>query len=258
MGSLLDPFIAMWYRQVKRFWRAKPRVIGTFIQPIFWLLFFGLGFSAAFRAGGRTGVFLGLDYLSYLMPGVVLMTIFMGSFMSGISVIWDKEFGYLKVVLVSPASRKASIIGRSLGDATIAIIQGLVILFFGYLIVPTINLLNLIPFLIVSIIMSLSFASLGIIIATKMQTIEGFQLIINIITMPLLFLSGIFYPVSLAPLWIRVIALANPLTYAVDASRFLLLGVSEFSFIFDITLLISLSSIFLILAIYQFDKATIG
>jgi len=257
MRNVIDPFIAMWYRQIKRFWRAKPRVIATFTQPIFWLVFFGLGLSAAFKMGGRSGLFMGVDYLTFLLPGVALMTIFLSSFMSGISVIWDKEFGYLKVVLVAPSSRKASIIGRSLGDSTIALIQGLIILLIAYPLTPTLNLGNIPLFIVVSLLMSIAFASIGIIIATKMQTIEGFQLIVNLITTPFLFLSGIFYPIDVAPSWLRPIILANPLTYGVDAARLLLIGRGSFDLLTDITLLVLLSTIFLIIAVYQFEKATI-
>lgn len=258
MRDIVDPFIAMWYRQIKRFWRAKPRVIGTFLQPIFWLIFFGLGFSAAFGRAESPRVFMGFDYLTFLLPGVALMTIFMASFMSGISVIWDKEFGYLKVVLVSPASRKASILGRSLGDSTIAILQGLTILLIGYPLAPKLNLGNIIPFIIISLIASVSFASIGIIIATKMQTMEGFQLMVNIITLPLLFLSGIFYPIDTAPSWLLPLALINPLTYAVDAARILLIGKGTLDLLIDIVCLIVFSSVFLLIAIYQFEKTTIA
>jgi len=258
MGAFLDPFIAMWYRQIKRFLRAKPRIIATFVQPIFWLVFFGLGFSATFRSAGNPSVFMGLDYITFLLPGVAMMTVFMSSFMSGISVIWDKEFGYLKVVLVSPASRKSSILGRSLGDATLALLQGLVIVLLAYPIIPNLNLIAIPALAIVSLIMSISFTGIGIIIATKMQTIEGFQLIINIITMPLLFLSGIFYPIEAAPMWLKPIILINPLTYGVDVARWLLLGVGSFDLLTDIALLTLLSIVFMAISIYQFEKITIG
>jgi len=251
--SWWDSFIAMWYRQVKRFWHAKARVIGTITQPIFWLIFFGVGFAASFKGA----VFGGLDYLSFMFPGIILMTIFMSSFMSGISVIWDKEFGYLKVVLVAPSSRKASILGRSLGDATIAIIQGIIILIIGYPLVRSINLVNIIPLLAVALLVSMTFAGIGILIATRIQTMEGFQLIINIIAMPLIFLSGIFYPIDALPIWLKVIAYINPLTYGVDASRILLTGTGSLGLITDITLLIILSGLFMTLAMHQFEKATI-
>jgi len=257
MKDFIDPFIAMWYRQVKRFLRAKPRVVATFMQPIFWLLFFGLGFAAAFRTGGAVGPFMGLDYLAFLLPGVALMTVFVSSFMSGISVIWDKEFGYLKVVLVAPSSRKASILGRSMGDATIALIQGLIILIIGYPLVPSMNMGNIHLFILVSLLVSISFASIGIIIATKMKTIEGFQLIVNLITTPLLFLSGIFYPIDVAPDWLKPVILANPLTYGVDAVRLLMVGKGTFAFTTDLICLAVLSVVFLLIAVYQFEKATI-
>jgi len=254
----VDAFIAMWYRQVKRFLRAKPRLIGTFLHPIFWLLFFGIGFAGAFRKGVSQAIFMGLSYLEFFLPGIAMMGVFTGAFMSGISVIWDKEFGYLKVVLVSPASRKASILGRIIGDSTIVVFQSVVLLLLGYLLVPSMNIINLPFYICIAFLVSISFAGIGVIIATKMQTIEGFQLIVNIITLPLMFLSGIFYPIHVAPSWIQPIILANPLTYGVDAARFVLVGKSYFNILLDIVLLGVLSMILIFLTMHQFEKATIG
>ena len=257
MGKNLDVLYAMWYRQILRFWRAKSRVVSIFTQPIFWMIFFGLGWSAAFRVGGASGLFGGIDYLTFLIPGVLMMTIFMSSFMSGMSVLFDKEFGYLKEILVAPVSRRASILGRTLGDSTIAVLQGLIITLIAYPIAPGINILNLPFVLLIGLLMSVSFASIGIIIATSLRSFEGFQLIINMISMPILLLSGVFYPISTMPEWMKAAAYINPLTYGVDVARFLLAGVGYFDLIVDIVLLIGLSTVLILIATFMFEKATI-
>ena len=251
-----DAFIAMWYRQVKLFWRAKPRVIGTIIHPLFWLVFFGLGFSATFR--GKPSVFFGHNYIEFLLPGIAMMSVFTGAFMSGVSVIWDKEFGYLKVVLVAPSSRKASLLGRIVGDSTIIVFQSVILLLFGYLLAPSMKLVNIPLFAIVAFLVAMTFSGMGVLLATKMKTVEGFQLIVNVIMLPLIFLSGIFYPISTAPIWLKIMMSINPLTYGVDAARILLIGVGHFEIIFDIMLLLVLSIILLAISVCKFEKITIG
>jgi len=257
MNRNLNALYAMWYRQVIRFWRAKSRVAAMIIQPIFWMIFFGLGWASAFRVGGIKGLFGGLDYLTFLIPGVLMMAIFMFSYMSGISVIWDKEFGYLKEILVAPVSRRVSILGRMLGDSTVAILQGIIIFSVAYPLTPTLKVINMPFVMLIAFLTSLSFASIGTIVATKMRSQEGFQLIVNMISMPTLFLSGAFYPIDTMPTWMKYLAYINPLTYGVDASRLLLAGSGSFNLITDLILLLVLSLILVTLATQTFKKATI-
>ncbi|MGQ4915791.1 MAG: ABC transporter permease [Candidatus Asgardarchaeia archaeon] len=250
---------AMWYRQIIRFSRNKSRVIGTIVQPLLWIFFFGIGFSRMLSSGNApTNLPGGVDYLTFLIPGIVMMTIFTASFMSGISIIWDRELGYLKEVLVAPASRKATIFGRTLGDATIAVLQGIVILLLVFPLTPTINLINL-PFtLLYGFLMSISFAGIGIIMATRMRSMEGFQLIMNLIMMPLLFLSGVFYPPEVLPEWMQYVVFLNPLTYATDASRNLLLGFGSLPLWVDTIVLLVIASVFLVVAAVMFEKTSEG
>ena len=257
MNRNLNALHAMWYRQVKRFWRAKSRVAAMIIQPVFWMIFFGLGWASAFRIGGVRTLFGGLDYLTFLMPGVIMMAIFMFSYMSGISVIWDKEFGYLKEILVAPVSRRASILGRMLGDSTVAVIQGIIIFCIAYPLTPTLRIMNVPIVILVAFLTSLSFTSVGTIIATKMRSQEGFQLIVNMISMPTLFLSGAFYPIDTMPTWMKYLAYINPLTYGVDATRILLTGSGSLDLTIDAILLLLLSTILVMLATQTFKKATI-
>ena len=233
MGKTASVIYAMWYRQIKRFLRAKSRVVSAITQPLLWMFFFGIGFSSAFRAGGIAQILGTQDYLSFIIPGIIMMTIFTSSFMSGVSVIFDREMGFLKEVLVAPTSRKATILGRTLGDSTINVLQGAIIAIIAYPLAPSLNLWGLPLTLLYGFLMSIAFASIGILIASTLRSMEAFQMVINFIMTPLLFLSNVFYPVELLPSWMRVIVSLNPLTFAVDASRGLLIGLSSFGIWID-------------------------
>jgi ABC-2 type transport system permease protein len=249
--------ITMVYRQVKRFVNARSRLVMSIVQPIIWFVFFGMGWSRAFSFPGARQMFGGLDYLSYLASGMVAMTILTGSFMSGLSVIWDKQFGFLKETLVAPASRKEVIIGRALGDSLVVVFQSLVILTLMFFLAPGLNPYGVVPAVLYGLMLALGFASIGIALSTKLSSMEGFQMIVNLITMPLLFLSGIFYPINTMPDWMKILAYLDPATYAVDGMRYWLTGVSSIDPALDIGLLTVLTVIFLVFAARVFEEATI-
>ncbi|KAA0008830.1 MAG: ABC transporter [Thermoplasmata archaeon] len=253
----MDAFVVMVYRQIKRFIRARSRVLGTIFMPLIWLIFFGLGWSKAFDFPYAKMIFGGVDYLSFLVPGVFAMSIFTGSLMSGISVLWDKQFGFLKELLVAPSSRKAGIAGRVIGDSLVIALQGLIILVFSLIIATNIRITGIVPAILTGIILSIAFSSIGISMALKMGSQEGFQLIMNFLLMPLLFLSGAFYPIDTMPDWMKYLAYIDPLTYAVDASRYFLIGFSKFSIFFDMVALAGLATVFLLVAMFLFERATI-
>jgi len=253
----MDAFVVMVYRQIKRFIRARSRVLGTIFMPLIWLIFFGLGWSKAFDFPYAKMIFGGVDYLSFLVPGVFAMSIFTGSLMSGISVLWDKQFGFLKELLVAPSSRKAGIAGRVIGDSLVIALQGLIILVFSLIIATNIRITGIVPAILTGIILSIAFSSIGISMALKMGSQEGFQLIMNFLLMPLLFLSGAFYPIDTMPDWMKYLVYIDPLTYAVDASRYFLIGFSKFSIFFDMAALAGLATVFLLVAMFLFERATI-
>ncbi|MBC7110354.1 MAG: ABC transporter permease [Archaeoglobi archaeon] len=250
----------MAYRQMKRFLRAESRLMGTFLNPLIWLVFFGLGFSNLLSSPAMREMFGGADYLSFLAPGIFVMTVFNHSFIAGVSVIWDKEFGFLKEVLVAPISRKEGIFGRILGDSIITLLQGMVILLLTFILAENLRLSGLLPALAVGLLLSVTFSSLGVSMALRMESMEGFQMIMMIISLPLIFLSGAIYPLGSMPEWMRTLSLFNPLTYGVDAVRCLLIGpsASDFSLLFDLALLVSLAFLFLLIAMLEFERARIG
>ena len=249
-------FMTMIYRQIKRFWRDRSRVVGMMINPLIWLIFFGLGWSKLFDFPMAKKLFMGFDYLSFFAPGVYCMTIFLNGFTSGLSVIWDKQFGFLKETMVAPSSRKSIMAGRIVGDATISLLQGIIILVLT-LPLTDMKIHGFFPALFLGFLLSISISSLGVCISIRMNSIEGFQLVVSVLMLPIVFLSGAVYPIDAIPDYIKVLAYLNPLTYAVDGSRYFLLGVSRFSILLDIFTLSILTIILLLTAILLFERLTL-
>ncbi len=255
--SWIDPLWVMMYRELKRFFRAKSRLIGSIINPLIWAIFFGLGWSSAFNFPQAKMIFGGVDYITYLAPGIVMMTVFTASFISGVTVLWDKQFGFLKEVLVAPTPREPAIIGRALGGSITAILQGLIVFAVLTPMVSNIRILGVLPIIIVGILIGISFSAVGIALATKMSSMEGFHIISSFIMMPTIFLSGAFYPISTMPEWMKILAYINPLTYGVDLTRYYLTGIADMGILKDFVVLIALTAITVTAAALEFRKATI-
>jgi ABC-2 type transport system permease protein len=274
----------MVYRQVKRWFSARSRLVSTVLNPLVWIIFLGLGWGSVFSASGFGGalpgipmppgfsisdliqkyfntIFGGVDYLTFMVSGMASMSVFMASFIGGISVIWDKQFGYLKETLVAPASRKLVIAGRILGDAIVTTIQGLIIILLGFIIASGLRIAGVGIALIYLFFLAITFSSMGVVIALKLSSVEGFQMIVNLLTMPLMFMSGVFYPFATMPSWMQVIALYNPLSYAVHAVRYWLtgadVGLSSMTPVNDLLVLIAGAAILLLMAGFAFEKTSI-
>jgi ABC-2 type transport system permease protein len=202
----------MWLRQMKHFVRSKSRLVSSIVQPLFFLFILGSGF--------RVATFVGVDdYLSFLAPGIIAMAILFSSMFTGISVLWDKQFGFLQEVLVAPVSRFSIIIGRTLGGATVALIQGFIILLISLgLGVKISGVFGLLLTFVFMILIAFTAVGFGLVLASKMEDFQGFQLIMNLLIMPLLFLSSAFFPVTSNPT-MKIISSFNPLFYMVDGLR---------------------------------------
>ena len=202
----------MWLRQMKRFIRSKSRLVSSIVQPLFFLFILGSGF--------RVATFQGVgDYLSFLAPGIISMAIMFSSMFTGISILWDKQFGFLQEVLVAPISRLSIIVGRTLGGATIALIQGIIILIISlFLGVKISSIYGLVITFIFMILIAFTAVGFGLILASVMEDFQGFQIIMNLVMMPLLFLSSAFFPVNYYPT-MKLISAFNPLFYMVDGLR---------------------------------------
>ena len=204
----------MWLRQLKRYWRSRSRMIGTLGQPILFLIALGFGFDAIFQQAGQG------SYMQFLAPGVVAMSILFTSMFNGIEVIWDRQFGFLKETLVAPVSRFRIVIGRTLGGATVAFLQGILVLvismFLGF---SLSNFMGMPIALLFMLLIALLFTALGTAIASLMKDMNAFPLVMNFMIMPLFFLSGALFPVGNLPSFMGAIVRINPLSYGVDGLR---------------------------------------
>jgi len=219
----MDIIYTIWLRNMKRFSRSKSRIIGSISMPLFFLLFLGFGLNSVVQLPE-----LGSSYVEFLIPGMVAMSVLFTSVFSGIQIIWDKQFGFLKETLVAPVSRLEIMLGQTLGGATTAVLQGFMILvlsiFIGLRISSATGFLIALGFM---VMIGISFTAFGIAIASRMEDMTGFQLIMNFVVFPLFGLSGALYPISSLPEWIVPLTLLDPLTYGVEGIRYGLTGISQ-------------------------------
>jgi ABC-2 type transport system permease protein len=239
----------LWLRELKRYVRSRVQIIVTLAQPTLYLLAFGFGFGPVFQQAGHG------SYLQFMAPGVMGMTILFTSVFSGIAMLWDRQFGFLKETLVAPVPRIYIMIGRTLGGATVAIIQGTLILGIcmiagfrpqHWLAIPA-------AFVFVAMI-AIVFAALGTNVGSMIKDMQGFQLIMNFMVMPIFFLSGALYPLSNLGVVMKVVTRIDPLSYGVDGLRGVLTGAWQFSFALDVAVLAALAGLFLCSGAYLFSR----
>jgi ABC-2 type transport system permease protein len=217
-----DVFRGIWvvaYRELLRFVSERTRMFSSFAQPVLFLIIFGAGFNRII--GAMTP---GVNFIQFMYPGIIAMTVLMSSIMSGVSVVWDREFGFLREILVAPLGRSGIILGKAAGGAAVAIVQGIVMLVLAPFLGVSLSPIMVLELILILILISISLSGLGLLIASRMRSQQGFMIIVQIIIMPLIFLSGVFFPVNNVPAWLAVISKINPLTYGVDAIRQLFLG----------------------------------
>ena len=241
----------LWLREMKRFLRAKSRVVGTVGMPVFFLAFLGLGFNRVSFPGLPPGV----SYILFLVPGIVGMTLLFSSTFAGISVLWDREFGFLKEIMVAPVSRVSLVLGRIAGGASTSLIQAIMILFISLLLgfqLP--GLPEFLTSLFFMLLISVVFISMGLIFASNMRDIHGFNLVMNFIVFPIFLLSGALFPVENLPPAIRFLSYLDPLTYGVDGLRGSLIGISAFPLALDAAILLLYSLVMIVLGAYFFER----
>ncbi len=208
----------------------------------------GTGFGATF---GKVG---DLKYIQFMFPGILVMTLLFSSMFSAISIIWDREFGFLKEMLVAPISRTSIAIGKSIGGASRSTIQALIILIFSPLLGIQLTLPKFLMIVPLMFFIAFTISGIGIIIAARMESFEGFNLIVNFIIMPMFLLSGAIFPISNLPSWLAAIVNVNPLSYGVDVMRWVVTGVSERGPAIDLTILGLVCIITTIVSVYLFSK----
>jgi len=209
----------IWYRDILRFWHDKMRLISAITFPLLFLFVFGSGLSA--RMGFLSP---GIDFAQFIFPGIIGMTVLMSSFMAGISVVWDREFGFLKEVLVAPISRASVAVGKALGATSTALLQGILILLFAPLIGVSFSMWTVLALLPLMFLLAFSMGSLGILLATRIRSMEAFQAVMQMLMFPMVFLSGVFFPLQGLPTWMNVLVKLNPATYGIAPIRQVILG----------------------------------
>jgi ABC-2 type transport system permease protein len=242
----------LWLREVKKYLRSRTQIIASLGSPIMYLGVLGFGLGPIFRKAGEG------SYLQFMAPGVIGMTVLFTSMFSGIALLWDRQFGFLKETLVAPVPRLWIMMGRTVGGATVSIIQGLLILVIclvagfrpvGFAVIP----LAILFMALIAIV----FAALGTVIGSSLKNMQGFQLVMNFLVMPIYFLSGALYPLTNLPRALALLTRIDPLTYGVDGVRTALTGVTHFGLAADATVLVGVAILLLSAGAWRFSKIEI-
>jgi len=245
----MNAIYILWLRELKRYIRSRAMIVASLGQPLLYLLVLGFGFGPVFQRAGNG------NYIQFVAPGVVGMSVLFTSIFSGIGLLWDRQFGFLKETLVAPVPRITVMIGKTLGGATVAVIQGLLVLIIcliaGF---RPVNWLTL-PFALVFMILTaIVFAGLGVAIGSVLQDIQGMQLIMNFLVLPIFFLSGALFPLNDLPAVLKVVTRIDPLSYGIDGLRYVLIGSSQFEPALSVGVLCVVALLFLGLGSYSFSK----
>jgi len=246
---MFNTIYILWLRQIKRYWRSKSRIIGSLGQPVLFLVALGFGFAPMYEASGQG------NFIQFLAPGIIAMSIIFTAMFLGMEVLWDKQFGFLKETLVAPVSRFNIMLGRTLGGASVAIFQGLLVLFissfFGFSL-PSLG--GFFLALVFMFLIALFFTALGTAIASMLEDMQGFQLIMSFLVMPIFFLSGSLFPLEGINQVLYSVIRMNPLTYGVDGLRFGLTAQGSFSVGLDLIVLLVLTIVSLIIGAKLFSR----
>lgn len=249
----MDVIYTIWLRSLKRYLRSKSRIIGSLGMPLFFLVILGFGLNSVVNIPGA-----GENYVEFLAPGIVAMSVLFTSIFSGIQIIWDKQFGFLKETLVAPVSRIEIMLGQTFGGATTAIIQGTIILvlslFIGISVSGIPGLLMAFGFM---ALIGIGFTALGIAIASRMEDMNGFQMIMSFLIFPIFGLSGAMFPIDSLPPAFKSLTMLDPLTYGVEGIRYGLSGVSQINPVICFVVLLSFSVAMIIAGGYLFKKVKV-
>lgn len=241
-------------REFKKFIREKTRLISTIARPVVWLFLVGAGMSRLVSPVG------GVSYMQFIFPGILGMTILFSSMFSSISIIWDKEFGFMKEILVAPVSRFSIVIGKALSGTIVSTIQAVIVLALFPFLGLKLGALNIVGIILICAALSFSISAFGIVLATFYESYESFSVIMNFIIMPMFFLSGAMYPVKLLPEILKFVAKLNPLTYGIDALKHLISPLAkgpmspDFNIITDLSVVIITSIAFVLIGGKAFER----
>lgn len=243
----IDAVYMIWRRDLIRHSRDRVRLLSSVVRPVLWLLIMGMGLKGSFNI-------YGISYAHFIFPGIIAMNLIFAAMQSTISIIWDREFGFLKEILVAPISRTSIVLGKTLSGSTVAFFEGVFVLAFAPLIKINIAWPSLLALMPLIFFIAFVCTTLGIVVAARMTSFEGFGVISNFIIMPMFFLSGALFPLENLPPWISLIVRINPLTYGVDLLRRTALGVGVFPVFLDLLYPAGFALIMLGIAVFEFNK----
>ena len=257
--QFIQTIYTIWQREIIRYWRDKTRIISTLFMPLMFLVIFGAGLSKTLATGN-----FGVDFVQFMYPGIIAMSVMSVAFFSTISTVWDREFGFLKEILVAPVSRVAVAFGKTLGATTIASIQALILLILAPLIGVAIHVAVIPQLVIFMLLLAFAISGMGLLISSLMKTTESFGLVMQVLIFPMFFISGAFFPLTAVPSWMLALSYVNPLTYGVDAMRQIILGnqvasnilngLSLHAISVDALFLVVFSAVMVSAAVFAFNK----
>ena len=225
--ATLRAIYIIWYRDVLRYSRDRLRLLASLAQPLLFLLIFGTGLSSSLRGigGGLAGA-ASINYVQFIYPGIIGMAVLFTSIFSAMSIVWDREFGFLKEVLVAPIDRSAIAIGKALGGSTQAMVQGMLLLVLAPIVGVTLTPLAVVELIPLIFVLAFALTSLGVVLAAGIKSMQGFQAVINFLMMPIFFLSGALFPLGNLPWWMTGLTRIDPAAYGIDPLRRVILGAS--------------------------------
>jgi ABC-2 type transport system permease protein len=218
MASLRAIYI-IWYRDLLRYWRDRWRLVASLAQPLLFLVVFGSGLGSALGRGSLFGAPGGFTYIQFVYPGIIGMAILFTAIFGAMSIVWDREFGFLKEVLVAPIDRSAVAIGKALGSTTQAMIQGLILLVLAPFVGVKLSVLTVVELIALAAVLAFGLSSFGVALASMMKSLQGFQVVMNFLMMPMFFLSGALFPLTNLPGWMTVLTRLDPASYGIDPLR---------------------------------------
>lgn len=246
MGEL-EGFYALWYRELIVFSREKSRIVSSLFTPILWIVVFGGGLGSAVSLGG-------INYQVFIFPGILAMTIMFSSVFFGLYIVWDRKIDFFKEVLVAPLSRTTIFIGKMVGGSIDALLQGIAMLILGVVLGVKYNLLVLLLSFLFMFVLASALVSLGLIIGANMESPEGFQLITSFLIFPMFFFSGALFPINNLPHYLLVVTVLDPVTYAVDGLRGLILGSSQLPIALNLAILAAFAAVMIGIGTWSFKR----
>ena len=240
-------------RDLKKFFRQKSRLIGMIARPLTWLFLIGTGLNQVIKGG------LGVSYIQFILPGILGMTILFSAMFSSISIVWDREFGFMKEILVTPVSRFSVAFGKIVSGTLVSTIQGVIIMAAAPFIGIRFTIFEALLLVVFVMIVSMCISAIGVFIASMIKSFESFNIIMNFIVMPMFFLSGAMYPINVLPAFMRYLMYLNPLSYGIDSFKHVMFVEfahfhSDFSLFSDILLMVVFTLVSSILAALAFNR----